>query len=77
MVRNVYAILGDGGLGITGIAGPGGGSPEKPVGLVHMALATPEKTEAFEYNFQADRERLKQIFATTALDTVRKHLLTI
>lgn len=65
------------GISVTGIAGPGGGSPEKPVGLVHMAYSAPDGTEAFEHHFAGDRERLKQIFAMTALDMMRKYLLSV
>lgn len=65
------------GIATTGIAGPGGGTPEKPVGTVHMAIAAPEKTEAFEYSFAGDRERLKLMFAMSAIDVVRKYLLNM
>jgi len=65
------------GISVTGIAGPGGGSPEKPVGTVHMAYSAPDKTEAFEHRFTGDRERLKQIFAMTAINMVRKCLLSV
>jgi len=65
------------GIATTGIAGPGGGTPEKPVGTVHMAIAAPGKTEAYEYSFTGDRERLKQMFAMTAINMVRKYLLSI
>jgi len=65
------------GISTTGIAGPGGGSPEKPIGTVHMAYVAPDKTEAFEYHFSGDRERLKQIFAMTAINMVRKYLLSV
>lgn len=65
------------GIATTGIAGPGGGSPEKPVGTVHMAITDGAKTEAFEHRFAGDRERLKQIFAMTAINMVRKHLLSL
>jgi nicotinamide-nucleotide amidase len=63
------------GIGITGIAGPKGGSQEKPVGTVHIAIATPDGTWAREYHFQRDRLWFKQIVAATALDMVRKYLL--
>jgi len=63
------------GLGITGIAGPGGGTPEKPVGLVFIALASPDGTRAFKYNFQRDRVWFKSIVAATAIDLVRRYLL--
>ena len=63
------------GVAVTGIAGPGGGSPEKPVGTVHVALATPAGTEQHEYHFNRDRSWFKQIVAWTALDLVRQHLV--
>jgi nicotinamide-nucleotide amidase len=63
------------GLGITGIAGPGGGSPEKPVGTVFIALAGPDGTAAKAYRFWGDREQVKGITAQTALDWVRRYLL--
>lgn len=65
------------GMGITGITGPGGGTPEKPVGLVHMAYAVPDRSEGFEYHFQGDRDRIKLIAAMSALDIVRKYLLSL
>ncbi len=63
------------GLGITGIAGPSGGSEEKPVGTVFIALADPGGTASKKYQFWGDRERIKAITAQTALDWVRRHLL--
>ena len=63
------------GLATTGIAGPSGGSAEKPVGTVCIALATPEQTLSRTYTFRF-RKRLqnKRIFAMTALDMLRRHL---
>ena len=64
------------GVGVTGIAGPGGGTPEKPVGLVHIGLAA--ETGSCERRFRfpgADRERNRQLSVQAALDMVRRHLL--
>jgi nicotinamide-nucleotide amidase len=63
------------GVGITGIAGPGGGTPEKPVGLVHIALAGPESVEEQSLRFPSDRERIRWHASQLALDMVRRHFL--
>jgi nicotinamide-nucleotide amidase len=63
------------GLGITGIAGPDGGSPEKPVGTVFISLAGPDGTVSKRYRFWGDREQVKTIAAHTALDWVRRYFL--
>lgn len=63
------------GIGITGVAGPGGGSPEKPVGLVFHALAGADGTEVIERNFPGDRKRIRWFASTLALDMVRRKLM--
>jgi nicotinamide-nucleotide amidase len=68
----------DWGISITGIAGPGGGSETKPVGLVYIGLASPEgKVTVSEHRFGENRDRLtiRQISAYTALDRLRRNLL--
>ena len=62
------------GLGVTGIAGPTGGSEEKPVGLVYIALADIKKTEVIECNFSGDRARIRDYAAQQALDLIRRKL---
>jgi nicotinamide-nucleotide amidase len=62
------------GLGITGIAGPTGGTPEKPVGTVAIALASKEGTNARSFRFFGDRELVKFQASQAALDMVRRHL---
>ncbi|MGH7394823.1 MAG: competence/damage-inducible protein A [Candidatus Methylomirabilales bacterium] len=62
-------------LAVTGIAGPTGGSPEKPVGLTYIALAHSGGVAAHEFRFFTDRDLNKQRAAQTALDLVRRHLL--
>jgi competence/damage-inducible protein CinA-like protein len=64
------------GLGVTGIAGPGGGTDEKPVGLVFHALADGKKTEVVERKFLGDRDRIRQWASQQALDLVRRKLST-
>ena len=63
-------------LSTTGIAGPDGGTDEKPVGTVCIGLATPEGTTAFRYVFPFnDRELNRRIFAAMAFDRLRQYLL--
>ena len=60
----------------TGIAGPGGGTEEKPVGMVCIGLAGPLFSKAKTYRFSfGDRSKNKRIFATTALELLRRHLV--
>jgi nicotinamide-nucleotide amidase len=64
------------GLATTGIAGPTGGSDEKPVGTVYIALASEDsKTVARKFFFPTDRETFKQLAAQAALDLLRRRLL--
>jgi nicotinamide-nucleotide amidase len=82
--REVAAALAEGiryrceatlGIGITGVAGPSGGTPEKPVGLVFHALASDSGTEVIERNFPGDRKRIRWFATTMALDMVRRKLM--
>ncbi len=82
--REVAAALAEGiryrcettlGIGITGVAGPAGGTPEKPVGLVFHALASDSGTEVIEKNFPGDRKRIRWFATTLALDMVRRKLM--
>jgi len=63
------------GAGITGIAGPSGGTPEKPVGTVHIALAGATPTRERELHLTGDRERVRWQAAQIALDMVRRYFL--
>ncbi len=63
------------GVGITGVAGPGGGTEEKPVGLVYIAVADGKRPEVIERKFGGDRERIRQFSTQLALDMVRKKLM--
>jgi nicotinamide-nucleotide amidase len=62
------------GLGVTGIAGPGGGSPEKPVGTVHVALAGPTGTTHRQLHLPFERERVLVFTVGSALDVLRRQL---
>jgi nicotinamide-nucleotide amidase len=63
------------GIGITGIAGPGGGTPEKPVGLVHIGIADERRPRERSMRFPGDRERIRQYATQAALDFVRRYFL--
>lgn len=65
------------GLATTGIAGPTGGTPEKPVGLVCIALAWDGGDMAREYRFHGGRELIKYRAAQMALEMLRRHLLAV
>ena len=62
-------------LGVTGIAGPGGGTPEKPVGLVHISIADERGAVETPLQLPGDRERIRQFSAQKALDLVRRYYL--
>jgi nicotinamide-nucleotide amidase len=62
------------GVGITGIAGPGGGSAAKPVGLVVIAVVTPSAQMVRTLNFPGDRSAIRQHSTAAALDMVRRAL---
>ena len=64
------------GLATTGIAGPTGGSDEKPIGTVYIALASENSgTIVKKFRFPTDRETFKQLAAQAALDLLRRRLL--
>ena len=68
----------DWGIGITGIAGPGGDITEKPVGLVYIGLANPKgKTTVREYRFgeRRGRELIRHLSSCSALDLLRRSLI--
>ncbi len=67
----------DWGIGVTGIAGPDGGSEEKPVGTVHVAIASPSSAAAVHRRLRlpGDRERVRWLSSQWALDLLRRALL--
>jgi nicotinamide-nucleotide amidase len=76
LAEHVRACAGsDYGLATTGVAGPGGGSLEKPVGTVHIALAAPGETTAKKFFFPTDRETFKQIATQAALELLRRKII--
>jgi len=64
----------DVGLSVTGIAGPGGGTEDKPVGLVYVGLATAKKSFTKEFRFHGERETIKLRSSQAALDVLRRWL---
>lgn len=75
MARGARAIYGaDIALSITGVAGPGGGTPEKPVGTVWFACSSGEKEEAFMCCFGGDRGDIRSAAVKTALEYLLKEV---
>jgi nicotinamide-nucleotide amidase len=62
------------GLGITGIAGPGGGSDEKPVGLVYIGLADEVQSSSRKFLFPGDRQFIRTLAVNAALDMIRRRI---
>lgn len=75
MARGARLALGsDLGLSVTGIAGPGGGLPDKPVGLTWIALSTRDRERAEQRLWQGDREQNKDLSAEAALELLLDEL---
>lgn len=76
MAEGVLKISGANyGVSTTGIAGPDGGTPEKPVGTVYVALASAKGTECIRLNLRGDRTRIRSITCLQALNLLRLHLI--
>lgn len=76
MARGARRALGaDIGISVTGIAGPDGGSPDKPVGTVCFGLATATVEHSRRYQLWGNREWVKLLSSQIALDWIRRHLL--
>ncbi len=72
MAKGVRQNLGSiWGIGITGIAGPGGGTPSKPVGLVYIGLAGPRTTRTYEFRFRGSRDAIRRRAVIAVLDLLR------
>lgn len=75
MAEGVRRLTGsDFAVATSGIAGPGGGSDEKPVGLVWIGVSSQMGTETVKMTFKGDRKRNIERFASSALDTLRKKI---
>ncbi len=76
MARGIRRAAGsDLGLAVTGIAGPAGGTPQKPVGTVFLALCAAQTEQVKMYRFAGDREQIRQMAACTGLDWLRRYAL--
>ena len=77
MAKGILNLSGsDIGVAITGIAGPGGGSAQKPVGTVHICLISKKGDIILEkFSYHGDRQQVKLITSTQCLDMIRKFLL--
>jgi PncC family amidohydrolase len=67
----------DVGVGVTGIAGPSGGTPEKPVGMVVIGVTTGSERRVRTFRFFGERAQVKFQAAQSALDMVRRLLLDL
>lgn len=65
------------GVSVTGIAGPTGGTPEKPVGSVYIAVADAQRTSVRSYRFSGGRDRIREWSVQMALDGLRRRILGI
>ncbi|MDD5428025.1 MAG: competence/damage-inducible protein A [Candidatus Omnitrophica bacterium] len=75
MAKRIRSLGGtDIGIGITGIAGPKGGTKKKPVGLVYIALVLPRKKVVKEFRFKGSRDEIKFLSTQVALDLIRKNI---
>lgn len=76
MARGVRRLLrADLALSTTGIAGPTGGAPERPVGLVYIALASEQGEQCKEFRWTGDRKQNREQSVHAALDWLQEHLL--
>ena len=76
MVEGICARTGaDAGISVTGIAGPSGGTPDKPVGRVYIGIKFQSTTRIFECNFRGGREQVRNQTVSRALNELRKLLL--
>jgi nicotinamide-nucleotide amidase len=76
MVEGILKLSGsDYALSVTGVAGPGGATKEKPIGLVYIGFADKKKTECFKFNFNGTRESIRERSVNTALDLLRKKIV--
>ena len=75
MAEGVCRLLGaDCSVSVSGIAGPGGGTEEKPVGLVYIGVCTPRTTKTFECRCNGSRQSIRQLATGLAISNLIKQL---
>ena len=72
----VFATDADICIAVTGVAGPDGGTPEKPVGLVYIACYMKDSVQVEEYHFNGNREKVREQTVVQALDLLRRSVLS-
>ena len=65
------------GISVTGIAGPGGGTDQKPVGLVYIGLSSDSGTVTKELRLSGNRKKIRTITALNVFDLIRRHVLKL
>jgi nicotinamide-nucleotide amidase len=68
------ALDADVAVSVTGVAGPGGGSPDKPVGLVYITVSSPDGDATEKLQLDGDRERIRTDATSAALQLLHRHL---
>ena len=71
----VFATDADVCVAITGLAGPDGATPEKPVGLVYIACYMNDKVQVEEFHFKGNRQKIREQSVVQALDLLRRSIL--
>ena len=71
----VFTTDADACIAVTGIAGPDGGTEEKPVGLVYIACYMKDKVKVEEYHFRGNREKVREQTVIQALDLLRRSII--
>ena len=74
-IGGVFAADCDACVAVTGIAGPDGGTEEKPVGLVYIATYMKDKVNVKKYQFRGNREKVREMAVVRALDLLRRSIL--